>query len=72
MTPEQIEIERKAFTEWYGPGHDATIFAAWLARAEKAQRVREALAVIVEHLLDGDEYSALQVARNAGRTALKD
>ena len=62
MTPEQIEIERKAFEAWvqselnYGydlaPGfggqayaHDPTdnMWMAWEARAEKAERVREAL-----------------------------
>ena len=56
MSPEQIEVERKAFEaslktmpEWAPEfeSHRAWVeqyaFFVWLARAEKAQRVRDAL-----------------------------
>ena len=74
MTPEQIEIERKAFEAWvqselnYGydlaPGfggqayaHDPTdnMWMAWEARAEKAERVREALEKMLAACPDGND-----------------
>ena len=69
MSPEQIEVERKAFEahtrgtwkvpssylDWalkrnergdYLDGRAADQWSGWLARAEKAQRVREALGAL--------------------------
>ena len=55
MSPEQIEVERKAFAEWWNDCtnrivHPPNQLEAWLARAEKAQRVRSHLQLAVEIL----------------------
>jgi hypothetical protein len=91
MTPEQIEIERKAFEafvlEWtgrdmkyheaagtWGLGLDSFSWAAYLKRAEKAQRVRDALERItaIENKCDGGDWDEIEEAREIARTALKD
>jgi hypothetical protein len=93
VTPEQIEIERKSFearsaVEWPDANEIARTLAwvGWLARAEKAQRVREALDYnaekarrmrealerIIEVLDRGNVVPSASDLHKAARAALKD
>lgn len=100
MSPEQIEIERKAFeahlsgegrlsvdrdsenSDWYEDFATQDTWLGWLARAEKAQRVREALERVLKSFpTDTDMHAAgwetLEVeeacsAYDAARAALKE
>ena len=52
----------------------AAAWDAWLARAEKAQRVREALERIaaIQNKCDGSDWDEIEEAREIARAALKD
>ena len=78
MSPEQIEVERKAFDAWYEEAPcfgAAAAWDAWLARAEKAHRVREALEFYARSC-DATETSPCGYEGNlcckVARAALKD